>query len=119
MFFTDILSPLWTHVSFTGSLSHQISAFFPKPRAQFSFKSAVLESDWSERWTRFVRVRKTEKMADEYEEEGVGDCSSRRLLGVRLAVRELMREALHSKENSEILADLRATGISDLGTLLQ
>lgn len=71
------------------------------------------------RKTMLIRMRKAEKMADEFEEEGVGDSSSCRLLGVRQAVRELMREALHSKENSELLAELTESGSSDIASLTQ
>ena len=54
-------------------------------------------------------------MADRWDdEEGVGGSSSHRLHGVRQAVRELMKEALHSKENSELLAELTESGPSDL-----
>ena len=62
-------------------------------------------------------MRKAVKMAEE--EEGVGDSSSRRLHGVREAVRELMREALHSEENSALLAELTESGPSDLATLIE
>ena len=64
-------------------------------------------------------MRKAEKMAAaEYEEEGVGDSSSNRLLNVRKTARELMRVALQSKENESILEDVRPRP-SDVLTLLR
>ncbi|CAI8004430.1 hypothetical protein GBAR_LOCUS3917 [Geodia barretti] len=63
-------------------------------------------------------MRKAENMADRWDdEEGVGSSSSHRLHGVRQAVKELMKEALHSKENSELLAELTESGPSDILTL--
>ena len=64
-------------------------------------------------------MRKDVKMADEFEDESVGDSSARRLLGVRRAVRELMREALHSEKNEELLTDLVQSAPLDTASLLQ
>ena len=62
-------------------------------------------------------MRKAENMADRWDDESVGGSSSHRLHGVRQAVKELMKEALHSKENSELLAELTESRPSDLLTL--
>ena len=62
---------------------------------------------------------KAVKMADGSEGECVGESSSRHLVGVRQAVREVMKEALHSKRNEDLLSDLLETGPSDVEGLIQ